>query len=143
MKIKIKPLSENFKMPIKGDPESACYDCYAVSKEWDARHNVWSYGLGFAVEPPKGYSIELHPRSSIYKTGLILCNSTGVVDNQYRGEVKVKFYESDSFIYDEYNIGDRVCQMRLVKDYQEELMLVDELSDTERGTGGFGSTGNK
>ena len=141
MKIKIKQLADNFKMPIKGDPESACYDCYATSKEYDKERNIWTYGLGFAVEPPKGYSIEMHPRSSIYKTGLVLCNSTGIVDYQYRGEVMAKFYIMRENM--EYEIGDRVCQMRLVKDYQEELMLVDELSDTERGTGGFGSTGNK
>ena len=141
MKIKIKKLDERFKMPIKGDPDSACYDCFATSKEYDYKCGVWTYGLGFAVEPPKGYSIEIHPRSSIYKTGLVLCNSTGIVDNKYRGEVMAKFYIMRENM--EYEIGDRVCQMKLVKDYQEELMLVDELSETVRGDGGFGSTGLK
>ena len=142
MKIKIKPLADNFKMPIKGSKKSACYDCYATSIRYDSDTNTYNCGLGFAAEPPEGYSIELRPRSSIYKTGLILSNSIGTIDADYNGELMVKFYVARDGTFP-YRKGDRVCQMKLVKDYQEELMLVNELSDTERGTGGFGSTGNK
>ena len=141
--IKIKPLANNFKMPVRGSEDSACFDCYATSRSISEDGKVVTYGLGFSAEPPKGYSIDLRPRSSVYKTGLSLCNSIGTIDNDYRNEFMAKFYTHGTLIDKMYNVGERVCQIKLVKDYQEELMLVDELSDTERGTGGFGSTGNK
>lgn len=140
MKIKIKKLDERFKMPTKGSSESACYDCYATSYIVNGKKHI--YGLGFACEPPEGYSVELRPRSSISNHGLSLTNSIGTVDADYRGELIVKFYECDDFVKP-YQVGERVCQMKLVRDYQEDVMLVDELSETIRGDGGFGSTGLK
>lgn len=143
MKIKIKKLNENFKMPVRGSEDSACFDCYATSRSISEDGKVVTYGLGFSAEPPKGYSIDLRPRSSIYKTGLSLCNSIGTIDNDYRNEFMAKFYTHGTPIDKMYNVGERVCQIKLVKDYQEELELVDGLDDTKRGMGGFGSTGLK
>jgi dUTP pyrophosphatase len=141
MKIKIKPLAENFKMPVKGSKDSACYDCYATSMRISENGEVVTYGLGFSAEPPKGYSIDLRSRSSISKTGLSLSNSIGTIDNDYRGEFMAKFYAKGVPVEKMYKVGERVCQIKLVKDYGEELELVEGLSDTHRGKGGFGSTG--
>lgn len=140
-KLKIKPLHEKFIMPIKGSDASACYDCYATSVEFDSENNVVSYGLGFSVEPPKGYRVDIRPRSSIYKTGLVLCNSIGTIDNDYRGQIFAKFYTSNAKIENIYQVGDRVCQMMLVRDEPTQLVIVDNTTDTVRGDGGFGSTG--
>lgn len=142
-KLKIKPLHENFKQPIKGSEYSACYDCYAVSRDFSMDGKLVTYGLGFAVEPPIGYSIELMPRSSIRKTGLSLCNSIGQIDWDYRGQVMATFYTRDADIENIYQVGDRVCQMKLVKDEPTQLVIVDSIDETERGDGGFGSTGLK
>lgn len=142
-KLKIKPLHEKFIMPIKGSEDSACYDCYATSIVFDKENNVVSYGLGFSVEPPKGYRVDLRSRSSIYKTGLVLCNGQGTVDNDYRGEIFAKFYTRNAKIENIYQVGDRVCQIMLVRDEPTQLVIVDNTIDTERGAGGFGSTGLK
>lgn len=169
MKIKFKKLNENAKLPTKAHDSDFCYDCYAVSRE-EIRPGVYKYGLGFSLEivrpKPKDddkmmymindvntakildieqifakgiLSIDIRPRSSIFKTGMVLCNSVGTVDEDYRGEVCVFFYKvADGDIYE---VGDRVCQMKVGVTVPVEFVEVDEQSDTERGQGGFGSSG--
>ncbi len=137
---KIKPLSIDFIPPIKGSEHSACYDLYATTRK--IYGTKVEYGLGFASEFPIGYKAVLRPRSSIHKTGLILSNSEGVIDADYRGEWKAVFYVCRCIQERYYDVGDRVVQMELVP-IGEDLSFkeVDNLTETDRGTGGFGSSG--
>ena len=149
MKVKIKKLVPEAIVPTKGKDLDFCYDCVAVSEE-EISPNVWKYGLGFSLEIDResskyiddsiNLSVDIRPRSSVWKTGMILANCEGTVDEGYRGEVCAIFYHVMPLM-PRYKIGDRVCQIKLgdaeIMDFEE----VDELSETERGTGGFGSTG--
>jgi dUTP pyrophosphatase len=110
--------------------------------------------LGIALEIPNGFVGLVFPRSSIRKTGLQLSNSVGVIDSGYRGELQATFtkvFGSDG-MYDEmkvkemqpnefYKVGDRVVQIMIIPYPSIEFEETDKLSDTERGDGGFGSTG--
>lgn len=101
---------------------------------------IYEVKFGFAIEFPKGYVARIYPRSSIYKTGLVLANSTGNVDCPYRGELMAKFYSVIPTGL-EYKVGERCAQLILEKIPEMEFEEVEELSDTDRGSGGFGSTG--
>lgn len=101
---------------------------------------IYEVKFGFAIEFPKGYVARIYPRSSIYKTGLVLANSSGTVDQCYRGELMAKFY-SVIPTGQEYKVGDRCAQLILEKIPEMEFEEVEELSETDRGSGGFGSTG--
>jgi dUTP pyrophosphatase len=163
MNIKIKKLDANAVIPAYAKPGDAGMDITAVSKIYDKDGNV-SYGTGLAFEIPEGYVALLFPRSSNSKKELVLSNSVGVLDSGYRGEVFFKFkpvpffsedeltdsFESDTYFstalsinkVEEYNVGDRVGQIIVLPYPQVTFVEVDELSSSERGTGGFGSTGN-
>ena len=115
-------------------------DLYAAEVQKDKWGN-YVYLTGIALEIPPGYVGLLFPRSSVSKTCLSLANSVGVVDSGYRGEIMLKYRdagEANSF----YKTGDRVGQLIVLPYPQIELIEVEELSSTERGDGGFGSTGS-
>ncbi len=139
MNIKIKKLHPNAKMPYRANPNDAGADLVAASLEFKKDGRI-IYGTGLAFEIPKGYVGLLVPRSSCSKMGIQMPNSIGVIDSDYRGEVKAVFKESkpDPLIYD---LGDRVAQLLIVPIELATFTEVGELSDTERGCGGFGSTG--
>jgi dUTP pyrophosphatase len=101
----------------------------------------FEYGTDLAMEIPKGYVGLLFPRSSISKTDHFLRNSVGVIDSGYRGEIKLRM-SIPALGENEYVIGDKVGQLILMKLPWVEIEEVKELSDTDRGEGGFGSTGN-
>ena len=97
------------------------------------------YKFGVAVEIPEGYVGLIFPRSSIIKQGLSMSNAVGVIDSDFRNEMSAVFYKnSDSEVY---KPGDRVCQLVIMPIPAIEFIEVDELSETDRGAGGFGSTG--
>jgi dUTP pyrophosphatase len=104
------------------------------------------YGVGLAIEIPEGYVGLIFPRSSNAKTDLYLTNHVGVVDSGYRGEIMFKFRKSNVIKnFQEarlYHVGERVGQLMIIPYPQIELEEVEELSSTERGNGGYGSTGN-
>lgn len=149
MKVKIKKLYTDAILPTKAHSTDAGWDLYAHSKTSDKLNVV--YGTGLAFEIPQGYVGLLFPRSSNAKTDLLLSNSVGVVDSGYRGEVLFKFKGSlrchDDFMVGEYGnprtyeIGDRIGQMIIIPYPDVEFVEVDELSDSDRGTGGYGSSG--
>ena len=91
------------------------------------------------MEIPEGHVGLLYPRSSISKTSCSLRNAVGVIDSGYRGEIMLKF--SCSTNLNIYNVGDRVAQLIIMPYPQVQFEEVEELSDTDRGEGGFGSTG--
>ena len=103
-----------------------------------------TYGLGIALEIPEGFVGLVFPRSSIRKTRLQLSNSVGVIDSGYRGELQATFNKITTTIENQkndYKVGDRVVQIMIIPHPTIEFNEVNELSNTERGEGGFGSTG--
>ena len=168
--LKIKKLYDGVPTPTYGTNGSACIDLTAMSRFYDKNGNV-VYGTGIAMEIPEGYVGLLFPRSSITKKDIIVKNCVGVIDSDYRGEVMLKCsptlafssYDGDDDYrygigtdqdwFDEityldntnnkhYEIGDKCCQIMLVEIPKLNIEVVDELSDTERGTNGYGHTGN-
>ena len=142
MKIKIKKLSSDAVMPTKAHPTDAGFDLVATSRNIDDYGNL-VYGTGLAFEIPEGYVGFLFPRSSISKKNLILTNSVGVLDCHYRGEVTFKFKGVDfwSGIPRVYDKGDRIGQLVVMPIPEIKFEFADKLSETDRGEGGYGSTG--
>ena len=144
VKVKLKNTSTN---ELKyGTDGAACFDIPAAGDiEWvreDKLHTaIIPTGLFFEI--PEGYKINIFPRSGWgFKYNIQLANGTGIIDSDYRGEVKVKLIaHSCPLSLPEIKYGTRVAQAEIVPVYIAEFETVDELSDTERGIGGFGSTG--
>ena len=140
LKIKAKKVHPNAVLPTYAKQGDAAMDLYAsevLKDEW----GNYVYLTGIALEIPPGFVGLLFPRSSVSKTCLSLANSVGVVDSGYRGEIMLKFRhigEANPF----YRTGDRVGQLMIMPYPQVELIEVEELSNTDRGEGGFGSTGS-
>lgn len=142
MKIRFKKLHPAAVAPKQGTAGAAGFDLTATSCVWDNKNKVLEYGTGIAVEIPAGYVGFVLSRSSVYKTGDILSNCCGVIDSDYRGEVKAKFYQMNIFgSASSYRVGDRIAQLVIVPIPAVEYVEADELTETERGTGGYGSTG--
>jgi len=139
MKVKIKKLHDLAKIPTYAKKGDACVDLYAIRRECDKYNNV-VFGTGLAIEIPNGYVGLLFPRSSISKTPHYLRNSVGVIDSGYRGEIMLKF--SSDFKGTWYAVGDRVGQLIIIPYPHIEFEEVDDLSESDRGLGGFGSTGS-
>ena len=145
--VKIMKLVEEAVIPQYSLEGDAGLDLTAILRKYDEFGNM-IYHTGLAIEIPKGYVGLLFPRSSVSKKQQFLTNSVGVIDSGYRGEIMAKFkpvmgsYETilELFESNEYEIGDRVVQLLIIPYPQIELEEVEELSDTERGYGGFGST---
>jgi dUTP pyrophosphatase len=141
MQVRVKKIHDDAVIPAYGKPGDAGLDLTATSIEKDSFGNV-VYGTGLAIEIPAGYVGLIFPRSSNSKTDLYLTNHVGVVDSGYRGEIMFKFRANPSLINAViYQVGDRVGQLIIIPYPQIELTESAELSDSERGAGGFGSTG--
>ena len=140
MKIKIKKLHKNAIIPTCAKNGDAGMDLVATSESYDEFGNI-VYGTGLSFEIPKGYVGLLFPRSSNSKKDLILSNSVGVLDSGYRGEVMFKFkFSNCDYSENTYEIGDRIGQLIILPYPQIKFEEVEDLSKTERGYGGFGST---
>lgn len=144
MEIKVKKLVPEAVVPTRAHASDAGFDLVAVSRVIDGDGAI-VYGTGLAFEIPEGYVGLVFPRSSVAKKDLVLSNCVGVIDAGYRGEVMAKFKMIDPLVGHEvyywYEKGDRICQIVFVKLPEVELVESDELSDSDRGTGGYGSTG--
>ncbi len=165
-KIRFKKLSPEAKTPYKAIDVDAGYDLYATSIE--ETPDYIAYHTDIAVEIPVGFVGLIFPRSSVTKYDLMLKNCIGVIDASYRGEITCRFAKviNDAFRDTEskglfkkfepsqridilslprnikkYEVGDRVAQIVFLELPKVSLIESEELSDTERGTGGFGSTG--
>lgn len=169
MKVKIKRLHPKACVPFKAYPSDFCYDCVAISEE-EVAPGVWKYGLGIATQIERGpetfvtstcyhggkemihhtkmdfsrspmiLSIDARPRSSIWKTGMILSNCEGTIDENYIGEISAVFYHIMPEM-PRYRVGDRVCQIKLGFTLPIEFEEVDSLGITDRGANGYGSSG--
>jgi dUTP pyrophosphatase len=138
MKIKIKKLHPDSVLPTYAKPGDAGMDLTCISENWSDYNKMVTYDTGIAIEIPQGYVGLLFPRSSVSKTVLTLSNSVGVIDSGYRGSIMFKFrYPEEGPVYE---VGDRVGQIIIMPYPQVSFEEVEELSETERGEGGFGST---
>ena len=143
MIVKIKKVHPDAVTPSYAKEGDAGMDLVATSVISET-HTQITYGLGVALEIPNGFVGLVFPRSSIRKTRLQLSNSVGVIDSGYRGELQATFNKIITTIENQkndYKVGDRVCQLMIIPHPTIEFNEVNELSDTERGEGGFGSTG--
>jgi dUTP pyrophosphatase len=143
MKVNIKKLHPAAVIPTYAKEGDAGMDLVATSIISET-HTQITYGLGVALEIPEGFVGLVFPRSSIRKTRLQLSNSVGVIDSGYRGELQATFNKIITTIENQkndYKIGDRIAQIMIIPHPPIEFKEVDDLSDTERGDGGFGSTG--
>ena len=140
MQVKIKLLTENSVKPKYAKASDAGLDLVATSIISNTTFQV-TYGLGIALEIPNGFVGLVFPRSSIRNTELTLSNSVGVIDSGYRGELQATFNKLNGLDSIAYNIGDRVVQLVIIPHPVVQLKIVDELSNSERGEGGFGSSG--
>lgn len=161
-KLYLKASNKKSTVPFKTHDGDFCYDVVAVNCE-EVAPNVYRYDLGIALEIIRGQmcytvpingvckaidlreldirlSVDIRPRSSVWKTGLSLCNCEGTGDEPYRGWYSVYFYHVCPNM-PKYEVGDRVGQIKIGSTVPIDFFEVDELSDTERGEGGFGSTG--
>lgn len=143
MKVKIKKLHPNAIIPSYAREGDAGMDLTAISIDNDEHGNV-VYDTGLAFEIPKGFVGLIFPRSSNAKKELLLSNSVGVIDSSYRGSVLFKFKPLCDIkeITKIYTVGDRIGQLMIIPHPTIEFEEVEELSDSERGSGGYGSTGN-
>ena len=152
MLVKLKRLNSQAQLPKQSKEGDFCYDVWATSEE-EIAPGVWKYGLGFKYEiarlshslPPNWrVCIDLRPRSGIYKTGMVLANSEGTLDEFFRGEACAIFYWLKPEVGDRYHVGDRVGQIKIGVTPPVRFEFDDEINEeTERGEGGFGSTGLK
>lgn len=144
MKVKIKKLHPNAVVPQYATAGAACFDLVCVNDVMitPGREHV-ALKTGLAFEIPEGYVMMVYSRSGHgFKNGIRLANGTGVIDSDYRGEVMIKMHNDGSSAL-LVTAGERIAQAMIVPVPQVELELVEELSDTARGSGGMGSTGTK
>lgn len=168
MKLKVKKVDNNAHLPVKSKNGDFCYDVWATSCE-EIAPNVYKYGIGLAFEMVRGkeeiefydknscssgkniniknsplnISIDFRPRSSVWKTGMVLSNCEGTIDEGYRNQVFAIFYHVMPNM-PKYEVGERIGQIKIGFTVPIEFEEVDELDmNTERGLGGFGSSGNK
>lgn len=144
IEINIKKLIPEAIIPSYAKEGDAGMDLTATSKFID-EYGCLTYGTGIAVAIPKGYVGLIFPRSSVSKKGQTLVNSVGVIDSGYRGEILLKFKPTMSYddpISTEYSMGEKIGQLIVLPYPKVVFKEVDSLSETDRGDGGFGSTGH-
>jgi dUTP pyrophosphatase len=137
MQVRIKKLNPSAVIPTYAKDGDAGMDLVITDIKGENKLFI-TYGFGISMEIPEGFMGLVFPRSSIRKTDLVLSNSVGVIDSGYRGEIQVTFKRTG---LNKYEIGDRGAQIIIVPHPPIEFQEVDELTNTERGEGGFGSTG--
>ncbi|MBT7452180.1 MAG: dUTP diphosphatase [Rhodospirillaceae bacterium] len=140
MRIRIEKMHESAVIPKYANFGDACVDLVAIRK-WKDEHGNHCYGTGLAMEIPTNHVGYIFPRSSIAKTSMALRNAVGVIDSGYRGEVIIKFGEIDGDKV-EYKIGDRVAQFMIAPVLSINFLEVAHLPSSDRGSGGFGSSGS-
>jgi len=143
--VKVKKLHPTAVIPKYAKDGDAGMDLVATTIISNTTFDV-TYGTGIAMEIPKGYVGLVFPRSSIRKTDLSLTNCVGVIDSGYRGEIQATFKKifskNDVRIGEmDYKVGDRIVQIIIIPYPSVTFVEVDEISESERGDGGFGSTG--
>jgi dUTP pyrophosphatase len=138
--VKFKRLHTEAELPYKSTKGAACYDI-SLPIDYPPLNvgEIRIVPLGWSVEIPEGYEIQVRPRSGLASKGIMVVNSPGCIDSDYRGEIGVILMNISGMIQPlEKNM--RICQLKLAYALDIDMQIVDEISDTERGEGGFGST---
>jgi dUTP pyrophosphatase len=144
LNLKIKCHHPNMPMPKKAHLDDSGLDLSLI-KVIQKRSNIFFFDTGISVEPPTGYYTELVPRSSIYKQDFIMTNSIGIIDQGYRGLIMMPMRyvgNGNGLAAAEKLIGERIGQLILKQLIPFQIKICDELSETQRGEGGFGSSGS-
>lgn len=141
MEIRFKKLSETAVAPFQGSKFAAGFDLTVDELEFS--NDQIKYNSNIAVEIPEGYVGLLFPRSSVYKHHILLTNSVGVIDSDYRGPIKAVFQREEAIRckISGYRVGERFAQLIIVQNPSVKYIESDTLSETERGDKGYGSTG--
>lgn len=160
-KVEFIRMASNAVIPSKAHPTDAGFDMVATSKVETA--DYIEYGTDIAIKLPEGHCALLFPRSSVSKKDLFLCNSVGLIDENYTGEIKFRFKRSPKYqyytfkrffrfitevfvepiTYKEYEVGDKIGQIVILPTPSVEFLEVEKLPETDRGSGGFGSSDTK
>ncbi|MBR1583826.1 MAG: dUTP diphosphatase [Spirochaetales bacterium] len=142
--VKVQLISDGARLPVYGSSQAAGADLCAClgNQSLTIEPHRWAMvPTGIAIALPVGYEAQVRPRSGLAaKKGITVLNSPGTVDSDYRGEVKVILinHSDESFVI---NDGDRIAQMVIARHESASFEVVSSLDETERGSGGFGSTG--
>ena len=145
IKVKVKKLKENAKIPVRGSDKAAAYDLYACTDDGKGIV-IWpgetvQVGTGIAIAPEEGYFAAIYARSGLAtKSGIRPANCVGIIDEDYRGEVMVALH-NDSSQRHHMQPDERIAQMMILPYYDILFEETEALDETERGSGGFGSTG--
>lgn len=147
--VNIKKFNPKAVVPFKTYNSDFCFDCVATSCE-EVAPNVYKYGLGFGLQLAEpldeetadevNFCFTIRPRSSVWKTGMVLSNSISTIDFGYTGEIFMVFYHVMPNM-PRYQVGDKIGQVHLSMTGSLQFNEVNEFSETERGDGGYGSTG--
>jgi dUTP pyrophosphatase len=159
MKVKFKKYDKDARLPEKAYDKDFCYDVYAISEE-EIAPNVWKYGFGFGLQierdiellednvikyldlksSPINLSIDIRPRSSVWKTGMVLSNCEGTGDEGYTNSYSAVFYHVMPDM-PRYRVGDKIAQLKIGITFPIKFVEVEEFDETERGMRGYGSSG--
>ena len=140
--IKVKKLSEDAHVPRAAKPGDVAFDLFSIVDYELKPGECYAVPIGISVEIPEGFEGQIRPRSGLgLKYGLTVINSPGTIDSGYRGEVHVALLNLSSETF-QITKGMRVAQLAIRQVPNVQFLEVDELTDTERGEGGFGSTGH-
>ena len=139
--LRLRKLRDDAVLPRRMSAGAAGLDLVAVEPTTLAPGDIAVVPCGFAMSLPTGYEAQVRPRSGLAsRHGITLVNTPGTIDSDYRGEVKVPLINLGKSAFS-IEAGDRIAQMVITRVPPVELIEVDELDDTDRGTGGFGHTG--
>ncbi|MFM9044984.1 MAG: dUTP diphosphatase [Solirubrobacterales bacterium] len=143
MQIKFKKLSPSGRLPGAANPGDAGVDLHAAEDAHIGPGERWKVGTGIAVEIPPGHAGLVLPRSGLAnRHGIALVNSPGLVDSGYRGEIGVLLLNTDPAEIFRVSEGDRIAQLMVTPYVEFEPVEADDLSPSERGSDGFGSSGS-
>ena len=141
MKVIIKKILKSALIPTKATEGSAGYDLFAVEDVYIPSKETATVGTGLSMEIPKGWRGDIYTRSSMALRGMVVANSPGKIDSDYRGEIKVILHNNYPLGVGAIKAGDKIAQFEIVPTHDIEFEESNTLTDTERGDGGFGSTG--
>ncbi|MFZ8801373.1 MAG: dUTP diphosphatase [Candidatus Calescibacterium sp.] len=140
MVLKVKKLKEDVKLPVYSTDGSAGLDLFSA-EEVEIPAGQWKLvGTGISIELPDGFEAQVRPRSGLALKGITVLNTPGTIDPDYRGEVKVILFNVSDQNF-KVEKGMKIAQLVISKFERVKVEVVDKLSDTKRGEGGFGSTG--
>ncbi len=141
VEVKVKKVHKDAQLPKIATQGSACFDLHCVEDFVMSNGCFFKARTGLVFEIPTGFCIEVLPRSGMGARGIIIPNSPGIIDSDYRGEVMVMLYGLFIKSHEIFTKGSRIAQCRIVPVTSLTFKEVSEVTDTRRGAGGFGSTG--